>query len=184
MLEFNFTPFPELSTERLLLRRITIDDAPELFLLRSDPQVLQFISKEPAKTIQEVIDFLTLIDNNIDTNDSILWGIALKEEPAKIIGTICFWNVQKENYRSEIGYALIPSFWRKGIMKEAMIKVLEYGFDKMKLHSVEARLSPANIGSAAVLESTGFVREGYFKEDFFYASKFEDTLVYSKLNRQ
>ncbi|NOT52354.1 MAG: GNAT family N-acetyltransferase [Chitinophagaceae bacterium] len=181
MLELNFTPFPELSTERLLLRRITVKDIPELFFLRSDPGVLQFLSKEPAKNIQEIIDFLSIIDRNIDNNESILWGIAVKGDISKIIGTICYWNITKESYRSEIGYALIPAWWRKGIMKEAITKVLEYGFNTMGLHSVEARLSPANAGSSAVLESTGFVKEGYFKEDFFYAGKFEDTLVYSRL---
>src|SRR5690242_17392351 len=99
MLQLNFTPFPELSTDRLLLRRITVKDAPELFFLRSDPAVLQFISKEPAKTMQDIMDFLARIDNNIDTNEAILWGITLKEDPSKIIGTICYWNIQKENYR-------------------------------------------------------------------------------------
>jgi [ribosomal protein S5]-alanine N-acetyltransferase len=183
MLQLNFTPFPELSTERLLLRRITVKDAPELFFLRSDPAILQFISKEPAKTMQEVINFLALIDKNIDSNESILWGIVLKEDTTKVIGTICYWNIVKENYRAEIGYALVPAWWRKGIMKEAITKVLEYGFSKMGLHSVEARLNPANTGSSAVLESTGFVKEGYFKEEFFYAGKFEDTLVYSRLQQ-
>jgi [ribosomal protein S5]-alanine N-acetyltransferase len=183
MLQPNFTPFPELSTDRLLLRRITVKDAPELFFLRSDPAILQFLGKEPAKTIQEVIDFLALIDQNIDNNESILWGIALKEDTSKIIGTICYWNITKENYRSEIGYALVPAWWRKGVMKEAINKVLEYGFDTMKLHSIEARLSPGNIGSSAVLESTGFVKEGYFKDNFFYDGKFEDTLVYSRLQQ-
>ncbi len=181
MLQPNFTPFPELSTERLLLRRITVKDAPELLFLRSDPAVLQFLSKKPATSIKEIEDFIGQIDLNIESNEGVLWGIALKEEPSKIIGTICYWHIVKENYRAEIGYALVPVWWRKGIMKETILKVLEYGFSTMGLHSVEARLNSANTGSSGVLESTGFVKEGCFKEDFFYAGKFEDTLVYSRL---
>src|SRR5687768_8321483 len=168
MLQPNFTPFPELSTERLLLRKITMEDLPDIFFLRSDQAVYQFLGKEPAREMKEVEEFITQVTKNLENNDGIIWAIVLKEAPAKVIGTICFWNMQKEHYRSEIGYALVPAHWRKGIMKEAILKVLQYGFEQMGLHSVEARLSSANIASAAVLESTGFVKEAYFKEDFFY----------------
>ena len=87
----------------------------------------------------------------------------------------------KEHYRAEIGYVLDPAYWRKGIMKETILRTLDYGFSTLGLHSVEARINPHNIASASVLESTGFVREAYFKEDFFHRGKFEDTAVYSRL---
>ena len=157
-------------------------DAPEILFLRSDKQILQFLCKEPAQSIREAEEFIVRITNDLDNGDGIAWGITLIENPVKIIGTIGFWRMQKEHYRAEIGYVLHPSFWKKGIMKEAMQKALEYGFSKMGLHSVEARISPGNIGSASVLESTGFVKEAYFKEDFFFKEKFEDTAVYSRLN--
>ncbi len=181
MLQLNFTPFPELTTDRLLLRRMLVNDAPEIFFLRSDAAVLKFLGKEPAATIEEAVDFIKLIDDNVDSNTAINWVIALQDEPGIAIGTICFWQIQKENYRAEIGYVLHPDYWRQGIMKEAILKVLEYGFEKMQLHSVEARVNANNIASAAVLEATGFAREGYFREDFYFNGKFEDTAVYSRL---
>jgi ribosomal-protein-alanine N-acetyltransferase len=67
-------------------------------------------------------------------------------------------------------------------MKEALIKVIDYGFNEMKLHSIEAHINPENAASAAILEATGFVREAYFKEDFFYKGEFSDTAIYSKLH--
>lgn len=181
MLQPNFTPFPELTTERLLLRKITMEDAPEIFFLRSDPTVLQFLSKEPITTGKEAEDFITRITNDIVNNDAIMWGISLKNHPDMIIGNICFWRFVKEHYRAEIGYTLHPEYWRKGIMKETIGKVLDYGFTTMGLHSAEARINPDNRASAAVLESNGFVKEGYFKEDFFHKGKFENTAVYSCL---
>ncbi len=108
-----------------------------------------------------------------------MWAITLRENPGKLMGTICYWRFQKENYRAEIGYVLHPHFWKKGIMKEAILKVIEYGFTVMQLHSIEALINPANIASAAILNSTGFVQEAYFKEDFFYLDRFFDTAVYS-----
>ena len=90
----------------------------------------------------------------------------------------------KEHYRAELGYVLDPAYWNKGIMKESILRTLDYGFTTMGLHSVEARINPDNIASASVLESTGFVREAYFKEDFFHREQFEDTAVYSRLQRK
>jgi ribosomal-protein-alanine N-acetyltransferase len=181
MLQPNFTPFPGLSTARLLLRRLTIEDAPEVFFLRSDPEIMQFLSREPATTIKEAEDFIFKINNDIDNNEAIMWAIVLKENPANVIGNICFWRILKEHYRAELGYVLHPECWRKGIMKETILKTIEYGFSTLGLHSMEARINPKNDASAAVLESTGFVREAYFKEDFFHRGKFEDTAVYSRL---
>ena len=181
MLTLNFAPFPELKTERLLLRKLTRNDAKEIFFLRSNEDVLRFLGKEPTKSIAEAEVFIDKINKNVDENQSILWGIALLNDPSMLIGTICLWNFKLENYRGEIGYVLHPGHWRKGIMKEAIKCVADYGFDILKLHSIEAMLSPANIASSAVLESTGFVKEGHLKESFYFRGKFEDALIYSRL---
>ena len=181
MLTINFTPFPELRTSRLLLRKLGQTDANEIFFLRSNEDVLRHLGKEPCATIQEAKEFITLINKNIDDNVSILWGIALQEEPSIIIGTICLWNIRPEHYRSEIGYVLHPDHWRKGIMKEAINCIVDYGFNVLNLHSIEALLSPANIGSSAALESTGFVKEAHLKESFYFKGEFNDTIIYSKL---
>ncbi len=181
MLQPNFIPFPELETERLLLRRLTLTDAPDIFFLRSDQAVLKYLSKEPVANMKEAEDFIARINNDIDKNDAIMWAIVLKENPVKVIGTICFWRIQKEHFRAELGYVLDPGYWRKGIMKEAILKTLDYGFSTLGLHSAEARINPENIPSASVLESTGFVREAFYKEDFYFCGKFENTAVYSRL---
>lgn len=184
MLEPNFAPFPELTTGRLLLRQLTMEDAPEIFFLRSNETILQFLSKEPAANMKEAEDFITRINNDIDNNEAILWAIVLKEYPKKTIGTICFWRMLKEHYRAELGYVLNPEYWNKGIMKESILRTLDYGFTALGLHSVEARINPDNMASASVLESTGFAREAYFKEDFCRRGQFEDTAVYSRLQRK
>jgi [ribosomal protein S5]-alanine N-acetyltransferase len=106
----------------------------------------------------------------------------LQNDPSAIIGTICLWNIKKEHYRVEIGYLLHPNHWRKGIMKEAINCVVDYGFNILGLHSIEALLSPENIASSAVLESTGFIKEGHLKESFYFNGMFGHTAIYSKLN--
>lgn len=180
MLDLNFTPFPTLYTNRLVLRKITMEDAPELFFLRTDDHVMKYIERPRPKDISDTYAFIQLIDEREKTNDLITWGIALKNE-SKLIGTVCFLNIEKANHRSEVGYALHPDHWKKGIMHEVLGAVIGYGFKEMKLHSIAANINPANIGSQKLLEKNGFVREAYFKENFFWEGEFLDSAVYSLL---
>lgn len=113
-------------------------------------------------------------------NESIIWAITQKGD-TKLIGTICFWNIIKEHYRAEIGYSLLYDFQGKGIMQEAMSAIIKYGFEKMNLHSIEANVNPANESSIKLLERNDFIKEAYFKENYFYDGKFLDTAIYSLL---
>lgn len=181
MLELNFSPFPEIETERLLLRRMADADAPEILFLRSDDTVMKYIDREKTKSVEEAVAFIQTVNENIDRNESIMWAITLKNNPGTLVGNISFWRIINKNYRAEIGYMLHPDFWGKGIMKEALLAAIEFGFNKMKLHSIEAHINPDNTASGMLLEKTGFIREAYFKEDFFFRGKFIDSAIYSLL---
>lgn len=183
MLDPVFSPFPEITTQRLKLRRLLKTDAPELLFLRSDDKVMQYIDRAKTKNLEEAEEFIEKIDKVVDTNESIFWAISLAEAPGILIGTICLWNILKEHYRAEVGYMLHPNHWNKGIMKEALVAVTEYGFTTMKLHSIEARINSDNIASATLLEKAGYTREAYCKEDFYFGGKFTDTAVYSILQK-
>jgi ribosomal-protein-alanine N-acetyltransferase len=181
MLEPNFSPFPELKTERLILRQIVKSDAPEVLSMRSNDEAMLYIGKEKTKTIEEAESWINVVQDSLDKNDGITWAIAFKDEPGKLIGTMGLWRLMKEHYRAEVGYMLHPDHWGKGITKEAIHAVIRYGFEVMKLHSIEACIHAENTASAKVLEKTGFTREGYFKEDFCFQGKFTDSIVYSLL---
>ena len=181
MLPLNFDPFPSLSTERLNLRRISDEDEEEIFFLRSDKEVLQFLDRDPAQSIDEVREWIRTINEGIDGNQYIAWAIALKNDPG-LIGTITFWNIKKEHYRAEIGYALHPRFQGRGFMREAITVVLDYGFNTLKLHSVEANVNPSNTRSIQLLERNGFFREAYHRENYYYNGYFLDSVIYSLIN--
>ena len=184
MAQPGFFPFPEIRTNRLLLRRVALTDAPEILFLRSDDSVMQYIDREKTKTLEEAETFIQRIIDMYDKEEAIMWVISLLEQPEKLLGTIGFWHMQKEHYRAEVGYILHPAEWNKGIMKEAMQAVTSYAFGPLQLHSIEARINPDNAASAAVLEKSGFEREAYFREDYFFRGKFMDTAVYSLRNKQ
>lgn len=178
MLQPNFTPFPAINTERLVLRELTPADVNEMFFLRSDERVMTYLDKAPEKSTEETFAIIKTITDNSQNNNAIFWVITLKDDN-KMIGSICYWRIEKAHYRAEIGYVLHPSQHRKGIMDEAMKAVLQYGFETMKLHSVEANINPANTESMKLLEKNGFVKEAYFKENYYYDGKFLDSVIYS-----
>lgn len=181
MLETNFLPFPEIRTQRLLLRRITTADAPGVLAMRSNETVMQYIDRPLLKTIEDAEAWIQLVNDSLESNNGINWAITLATEPSIQIGTIGFWRLIKEHYRAEIGYMLNPSYWRMGIMKEALLAAHDFGFSQMRLHSIEAHINAANAASAAILESVGYTREAYFREDYFFKGKFLDTAIYSLL---
>ncbi|MEJ7827005.1 MAG: GNAT family N-acetyltransferase [Segetibacter sp.] len=180
MLTVVTSPFPGLISQRLKLRQVSPEDANEVFFLRSDKRVMEFLDRQPAKSIEDAQEFIEKLKDLEDKQDAVTWAITLKED-VKLIGTICYWNILKEHYRAEIGYVLHPDFQGKGIMHEAFSTVLEYGFKTMHLHSVEANVNPNNHASIKLLEKNNFKREGYFKENYYFNGKFLDSAIYSLL---
>jgi len=183
MLSLNFTPFPLIETERLLLRPVTLADAEAMHYLRTNERMIQYTNRAPDCSIEETKNKILQILKMQEINDAVQWGISLKEKPAILIGTIGYWRIIREHYRAEIGYLLHPAHWQKGIMKEALNTVIKYAFEDMKLHSIEANINPDNLPSAALLESCGFIQEAYFKENYYYDGVFYDSIIYTKLNK-
>lgn len=184
MLAPDFTPFPVFNTDRLVLRAIMPGDAPEVLRLRSSPQTMKFLDKAPLQSIAEAQLLIKKIMNDLAINDGITWCISLRENPAIMIGSIGFWRIIKEHFRAEVGYMLLPEYFKKGYMKEALDTVINYGFTQVKLHSIEANINPSNLASAALLIKTGFIKEAYFKENYYYNGHFLDSEIYSLINNK
>jgi ribosomal-protein-alanine N-acetyltransferase len=183
MLTFNFTPFPVLESERLVLRRITDNDVHEVFELRSNPETMKYIPRPLVTTAQEALEHIATIEDKIVNNIGINWGISLKED-SKLLGIIGYYRMQPENYRAEIGYILLPEFHGKGIIPEAVNTLITYGFHVLQLHSIEAVIDPENFASEKVLQKCGFVKEAHLKEAEFYEGTFLDKVIYSLVDQK
>ena len=182
MLTLDFDPFPVISTERLILREIGYLDAPEIFTLRSDPRVMTYLDRAPDDSIDRAHIFISHLKESQQNGDGIVWALSLKSDRA-MIGTAGFWRIMREHYRAEVGYTMHPDHQGKGYMQEAMQAILEYGFQKIKLHSVEANVNPDNTASIKLLERNGFVKEAHFHENWYHNGKFLDSAIYSLLKK-
>ena len=181
MLELKYDKYPVLETQRLKLRALTMDDVPVLFEMRTNPLMNRYTDRSKLKTMEEAEAKMKLILDNVEKRDTLAWAIELKDSK-KQIGDISFWRFMKEHYRAEIGYSLLPDYWDKGYMREAARCAIDYGFSICNIHSIEANVNPNNAASIKLLEKLNFVREAYYKENYFYNGKFLDSAVYSLVN--
>jgi [ribosomal protein S5]-alanine N-acetyltransferase len=116
MLNNHFTPFPILRTERLTLRQLQINDEKEIFTLRSDSEINKFLDRPLSNTIEDARNFINSVNENIQKNISLYWGITLSDSNT-FVGTICIYGFSDENDNCEIGYELLTNFQGQGIMK-------------------------------------------------------------------
>ncbi|HRG34325.1 MAG: GNAT family N-acetyltransferase [Saprospiraceae bacterium] len=177
-LNLNFEPFPVLESSRLRLRKILPADAKYFFQMRSDPEVMKYIDKPMMKSAAEAKAMIRQIEADRLLGNGINWGITLKED-LKLIGTIGFWRIDKPNYRTEVGYMLQTKHQGKGLVSEALQTVLDFAFNQMHVHSIEANINPFNDRSRNLLIKNGFIKEAYFRENYFYNGKFLDSEIYS-----
>src|SRR4030095_10210472 len=155
MLNRTFTPFPILTTERLTLRQLTINDEQEIFTLRSDGEINKYLDRQLSNTIDDARNFINKINENINKNDSLYWAITLSNKNI-LVGTICLFGFSDENDKCEIGYELLTNFQGQGIMKEAVEKVIDYAFNTIKVKKIEAFLHRDNQSSIKLLEKFSF----------------------------
>lgn len=177
-----FEEFPLLKTGRLLLRKQELKDAANLQQLRSNEQVMTYMDSDRHHDVRTSETFIARNLDSYQNKNGFFWVITAAET-GSYLGDIILRKIDRTNARAEIGYTLMPEFWGRGYMKEAMRAVITFGFNDLQLHSIEANINPSNETSRALLIKTGFVKEAYFRENYFYNGKFLDTEIYSLLEK-
>ncbi|TKC05873.1 GNAT family N-acetyltransferase [Pedobacter frigoris] len=184
MLELNLHDLPDITTSRLLLREQSLSDAPALFGLRTNTEVMRYIDRPRPREVSDSEAVIKSINENFHRGMNMIWAITLKENPEQMIGNLGYWRTDLANHRAEIGYMLHPDYWRQGILSEALTAVIDFGFNTMGLHSMCANINPANDASRQLLLKHGFIKEAYFREDYYFDGKFLDSEIYGLLNME
>lgn len=157
MTDMNSATFPILTTERLTLRPLSIDDQQDIFALRSDPKINKFLGRPLCKTNEDAINFINNVNDNIEKSNTYYWAITLIDTKA-LVGTICLFDFSSENNSCEIGYELMTKFQGQGIMKEAAQVVIDYVFQTLKLKKILAFTHYDNQNSTNLLLKFNFVK--------------------------
>lgn len=173
-----FDKFPLLETKRLILRNIEITDASVIQSMRSNGMVNRFIPRPAMQKEEDAIELVTKTVNAFKNKQAIGWAGVLKRN-GQLTGTCGFNTIDHLNLRAEIGGELSTDFWGKHIALEAVGAILNFGFQSLNLHSIEAKVSPDNRGAIHLLEHFGFKKEAHFKDRIFFNGNFLDMAVYT-----
>lgn len=174
--------FPRLETERLALREIVPADAEDLFRIFSDEETMRYWSCRPYTSVDQARRLIEGIAEAARGSDGIHWAITLRGD-GRMIGKCGYNEWRKAHRRGDISYIVAREHWGKGVVSEALRAALDYGFDHMNLHSVEAGVTPGNDASTRMLLRLGFRLEGHLRENFLAEDGFVDSLIYSLLRR-
>lgn len=175
-----FKSFPLIELKRLRLRSMHLSDAERYLGWFSAKEVQQFLSGLACpKDIEEAKRFIENMNGRyFKSKLTICWGIALKESD-ELVGRIELCRFVRQSM-AEVAYSLSREHWNNGYMTEALQGTIEFGFHKMGLHRIEAKVAPENIASVKVLHKVGFSQEGLLRQ-YNYGNEFRDTLMMSIL---
>jgi [ribosomal protein S5]-alanine N-acetyltransferase len=177
-IEHYFEKQPVLVTERLVLRQITMEDAQAIFDMRANKRVNEFIARPEMNDVAQARDLLTRIKAQYQAKNCLSFAGQLRGD-GEIIGTCGFNQFDFPNHHAEIGGEMGAKYWGKGLAQEAFKAIVTFGFEKLMLQTIEAKVLPSNRSAIALLEAYGFVKEAHFKNRILFNGDFMDMAVYT-----
>ncbi len=177
------TELPTIEAGPFKLRMIRPEDAADLFTIFGDGEVMRYWSTSALKDLAAAEDLAKEIRDGFEQRSLFQWGLVRPEED-RVIGTTTLCNLDSQNRRAELGYALARSEWGKGVMGRVLPAIVSYGFETLDLHRIEADVDPRNPASIRLLERLGFQKEGCRRESYRVNGEIQDAVVYGLLKRE
>lgn len=175
-----FHDLPELETDRLLLRKLRMTDAQDMYEYSRDPEVAKHVLWDAHQSVGDSKGYLRYAIRQYRQDLPASWGIELKETQS-LIGTIGFMWINRDHNSAEVGYSLAREQWNKGIMSEALAAVLEEGFMDLGLHRIEAQHEVDNPASGRVMAKCGMLYEGCVRGRLYNKGRYVDVALYAIL---
>lgn len=175
-----FARLPTLQTPRLILRKMTMADAQDMYDYSRDPEVSRHVLWDAHRSVGESRAYLRYILRQYRNNEPSSWGMELRET-GMLVGTIGFMWWNRDNRSAEVGYSLARSQWNKGLMTEALREVIRFGFEEMSLHRVEAQHETTNPASGRVMQKVGMRKEGDLRGRLYNKGRYVDVSLYAIL---
>ena len=156
---------PELETTSLRLRPWMESDAPALHAAFGDAETMRFWDRRPMRDVTETTALIRG-SRSADPQYHAAYAITLRAtgEP---IGMINYHDRRPQNRRLAVGWILTRARRRQGLMREAVPALLNYCFDQLDTHRIEARIEADNAPSVALANWLGFQREGLMRDWMF-----------------
>ena len=169
-------------TNNYALRGFTQSDLEDVFKGLSHPEVIPYygVSFSTVEETQKQIDWYL----QIEQENTGRWRAITFKDNSQFIGAIGFNYWQQAHRKAEIGFWLMPEYWKKGVIKEALPAMIAFGFQEMKLHRIEAEVESENSSSKRVLEASGFRFEGTKRDCEIKSGRFISLDLFSLLENE
>lgn len=172
-----------IDTARLRLRALADADIPSLFAIFSNAEAMRYWSRGAMSDLAEAAELLAEIERGAEEGALLQWGLARREDDV-VIGTCTLYGFERAHRRAELGYILRRDHWGRGYAGEALTALLDYAFDVLGLHRIEADIDPRNAASIRSVEKLGFKFEGRLRERYHVGAEIQDSAIYGLLARQ
>jgi len=172
-----------LYTQRLILRKISLDDKNEVFRLFSDEKNNLFTDNDIHKSIDESVRYIRNLQTKKQKPAKIVKAVCLKENNV-LIGVISLYNIDYKHSFTTFGCVLMPEFQKKGIIPEGLIAVFDFAFNTLNMRRIEAQVYTENFISIKMFDKLNLIREGKLRQNFLIAGKFCDSYMYSILKEE
>ena len=169
---------PTLETKRLILRRITMHDAKDIFEYSKDKEVARHVLWSAQKDISEAKDYCRFMAKRYRSDQPSSWGI-IDKATNHLVGTIGYMDYNEDNATVEVGYSLARWLWNSGYMTEALTRVIEYTFEAMDVNRIEAQHELENPSSGRVMEKCGMRKEGELRQRLYNKGRYVDVALYA-----
>ncbi len=176
-----FGKMPTLKTERLTLRPLRVSDAYDMFEYACREDVTEYLLWSPHVSVFDTKEYLAHIEHRYGECSFYDWAVTLTDS-GKMIGTVGFTRIDLAHNLGEIGYVLNPEYHGKGIATEAARCVVDFGFERLELHRIEAKFMKGNGASLRVMEKLGMTFEGYHRDSMYVKGEYK-TIGYSSVVR-
>lgn len=173
---------PTLETKRLILRRITMRDAGDIFEYSKDKEVARHVLWSAQKDISEAKDYCRFMIKRYRCDQPSSWGV-IDKATNRLVGTIGYMDYNEDNATVELGYSLARWLWNGGYMTEALQRVIEYTFEAMDVNRIEAQHELTNPSSGRVMEKCGMQKEGVLRQRLYNKGRYVDVALYAILKQ-
>lgn len=169
-----------IETKRLQLTGYSFQDMKSIFENFSKQEIMKILGHRDDDDFQK--EEFKYKNGYASYNRTFILFLLKDKTTETIIGRCGLHNWNEEHHRAEIGYNISDEgFKRKGLMTEAVSSVIDFGFNQLKLHRIEALVGSENIPSLKIIKNHNFTQEGVLRQHYFVDGKYEDSVVFSLL---
>ncbi len=172
-----FSNAPELSSDRLLYKKIVPENSLDMYEYSRLEEVTRYLLWTPHVSLTQTQRYIKLLQKKYESG--AFWDFGLTEaKSGKFIGTCGVTSFDEKENSIEIGYVLSPDFWGAGLATEAARTVMRFCFENFGVDRITGKFMEGNNASMRVMTKLGMTLEGIYRNSMFVKGEYKTIHVY------